>query len=111
MTQRTHQTCGDCGVQEGQLHDYFPHCDQEVCPFCLGQLNSCEHGPLYHDSMTAVRRKGRIRFIEFPQLCARCGVHWPDFFMVPDRTWKKVVPKTHWEAILCRACFDSLSTL
>lgn len=100
-------TCGDCGAEEGQFHAHFPLCDQEKCPFCLEQLLSCAH----REHPQKVRRKGRIRFVEFPQLCARCGAHWPDFFMVPDRTWKKVVPKTHWEAILCRACFDSLSTL
>ncbi len=105
MTQRA--SCPDCGTFEGELHLHFPYCDQEQCPWCLTQLLSCPH----HNQQQAVRRKGRIRFVLFPQLCARCGVQWPDFFMVPDRTWKKVVPRTHWEAILCRACFDALATL
>lgn len=31
--------CGDCGVSEGNLHELF--CTKETCPFCHGQLNSC----------------------------------------------------------------------
>jgi len=27
-------TCGDCGVQEGELHHLG--CDMERCPFCSG---------------------------------------------------------------------------
>ncbi len=32
-------TCGDCGALEGQFHQ--PGCDTERCPFCLGQMISC----------------------------------------------------------------------
>lgn len=32
--------CPDCGVAEGELHDLF--CLKERCPFCGGQLASCE---------------------------------------------------------------------
>lgn len=31
--------CGDCGCQEGQLHELF--CTKERCPFCGTQLVSC----------------------------------------------------------------------
>lgn len=33
-------TCPGCGVAVGQLHDLF--CTKERCPFCGGQLASCE---------------------------------------------------------------------
>jgi hypothetical protein len=32
--------CRDCGVAVGELHDLF--CTKEQCPFCGGQLASCE---------------------------------------------------------------------
>lgn len=33
-------TCPDCEVQSGELHDLF--CTKERCPFCGGQLMSCD---------------------------------------------------------------------
>jgi hypothetical protein len=35
----TVETCPDCGVRSGELHDLF--CLKERCPFCGGQLASC----------------------------------------------------------------------
>src|SRR5262245_18928670 len=34
------ETCPDCGVRSGELHDLF--CLKERCPFCGGQLASCD---------------------------------------------------------------------
>jgi hypothetical protein len=33
-------TCPDCGVRTGELHELF--CTKERCPFCGGQLMSCD---------------------------------------------------------------------
>src|SRR6478672_9937341 len=35
----TIETCPDCGVRSGELHDLF--CLKERCPFCRGQLATC----------------------------------------------------------------------
>lgn len=32
--------CPDCGCAPGELHDFF--CTKERCPFCRGQLVSCQ---------------------------------------------------------------------
>ena len=88
MIRRT--TCGDCGVKEGQLH--FLGCDMEVCPFCSDQLLSC--GCVYRKLKTSpgsgftdeqlkrweklLNDKGRIPFIRYPILCAKCGTLWPE---------------------------------
>ena len=34
------ETCPDCGVRDGELHDLF--CTKERCPFCGGQLITCD---------------------------------------------------------------------
>jgi ankyrin repeat protein len=34
------ETCPDCEVRSGELHDLF--CTKERCPFCDGQLMSCD---------------------------------------------------------------------
>ena len=34
------RTCDDCACEEGNLHEAF--CTRERCPFCGGQLVSCE---------------------------------------------------------------------
>jgi PHP family Zn ribbon phosphoesterase len=33
-------TCPGCGTEEGHLHELF--CLRERCPFCGGQLASCD---------------------------------------------------------------------
>ena len=34
------ETCHDCEIEVGKIHDYG--CDVEECPFCHGQLASCD---------------------------------------------------------------------
>jgi hypothetical protein len=36
----TKETCHDCGAEEGDFH--VPRCDMERCPFCKGQLITCD---------------------------------------------------------------------
>jgi hypothetical protein len=100
-------TCGDCGVTEGALHDYFPLCDMEACPLCCGQLLSCPH---HHDPEN-VLKAGRIPFIHFPGLCAKCGAVDPDFFHVSDQQWRLVVPAPWRHLILCERCYHHIAML
>jgi hypothetical protein len=122
------RSCGDCGAQEGMLH--APGCDMERCPFCGGQLMSCEcpyeklniditpgtwayeHGltdeqEKQWDKM--LTEKGRIPHTENPIICARCGKLWPDFFMTPQ--WNKYVPPNLQDKVLCRSCYDEIRKL
>ena len=127
-----------CGVREGHLHKLG--CDAEECPSCGGQLISCDcayemlglfdeslpvetsHLPqeTYENGLTPEQGKawvkmleaqGRVPFIVYPNLCARCGVLWPEMFKVEPAEWEKYVPPRHREQILCRPCYDTIKQL
>ena len=127
--------CHDCGALEGELHEYG--CDMERCPFCGGQLITCdcayeklglvdkEKYPrtnglspwIYENGLTDEQRehwisllkaKGPLPYICWPNICARCGELWPELFMVPDKEWQAVVGRWERDALLCRSCYDLL---
>ncbi len=129
------QEC-ECGVIEGQLHDFG--CRWEYCPFCEEQfaggcecsyellglksrINSPEFDQLtqdvYEEGLSPeqeeqwfelCRAKGRIPLIKSPQLCARCGSQWPELFVVQDRVWDYYTDPELRDKILCEECFKSI---
>lgn len=141
--------CGDCGVTEGEIHEY--ECDMEVCPFCGGQLISCNcdidemkdepFSEIFDEDIEAIstrlgvssdeivkiqkalldvhyeswqnvlEKKGRVPFIEYPIICARCGVLWPHFFKVPDDEWEHYIQPDERSSILCRECYNEIKAL
>ena len=83
------ERCGDCHALEGEYHELG--CDLERCPFCGGQLISCDccyeilnidGSPgtrVYEFGITPEQRKqweralndkGRVPFIMYPNMCA-----------------------------------------
>ena len=130
--------CHDCGAKEGELH--VPGCDMETCPFCFGQLISCgciyemfyegfsRDKPLsglpkevYENGVpedvrekweAELEKKGRIPYVIRPFICVRCGIHYPDLFMVPDDEWEAIVgPIFGTNVVLCRECYDHVKVL
>jgi hypothetical protein len=53
-------TCGDCGVKEGQLHRLG--CNMERCLSCGGQLISCNCSK----DWDRLRDRDRVPFISYP---------------------------------------------
>ena len=45
----------------------------------------------------------------FCGVCAVCKRDEPYTYHVPEAIWRKIVPKEHWNAVVCAACFDALA--
>lgn len=129
--------CHDCACEEGQLHEYG--CDMERCPFCGNQLITCDccyrslgfepdpdhptyglPGDIYENGLTdellekwieILIVKGRIPYISYPNLCARCGMLWPDMFSVPDEEWERYVEPRQRGKVLCWDCYCEIKRL
>lgn len=124
------QTCHDCGVPEGAIHQLG--CDMERCPFCGGQNISCrcvyellniDCWPgtwAYENGLTEeqecewlgiLEQKGRIPYILYPNLCARCGQLWSEMFHVPDEEWERYVEPRERGKMLCWNCYCEIKRL
>ncbi len=89
-------TCHDCGVKQGELHDLG--CDMERCAHCGRQWISC--------GCKNKVEKPRVPYILYPNLCARCGILWPEMFHVSTTEWNKYVMICERDKMLCRVCYD-----
>ena len=126
-------TCHDCGAEEGQSHEFG--CDMERCPFCGSQLISCGccykhilnvetdwdlpfHGlpeDIYKDGLSKAQEaewlinleeEGRVPWIQYPTICAKCGELWPALFGVPTEEWERYVQIGKRGKVLCQDCYE-----
>lgn len=120
MHSQGEHVCHDCGAHEGELHQRG--CDMELCPFCGWQLISCDccFELLEVDEVTAeeeaawvdmLNEKGRVPFIVWPNVCARCGILWPKTFLVPNEEWANYIQITKREQVLCLPCYQEIKAL
>jgi hypothetical protein len=126
-TEMKRKTCGDCHVLEGQYH--VPGCDVESCPFCGKQLISCDcryeklgidvspGAFAYENGLTdeqeerwdqMLKDKGLIPFIEYPNMCVKCGELWPEMFQVSGAEWRRYIEPRQRDKMLCRRCYDQI---
>ena len=122
--------CHDCNCKEGEIHSLG--CDMESCPFCGGQLISCgcvydklniDCSPgtwAYEKGLTIVQEErwkelleevGRIPYIQWPNVCAKCGLLWPHLFGVPTEEWEKYIQISKRDRIVCINCYDQIKSL
>ena len=125
------RVCHDCATPEGAFH--LPGCDMEICPFCSGQLLSCDcryrllgfdpnklatsHPKIYQEGLPdeledafelLLKIRGRIRYYAWPVLCVYCGKYSRAFFNVPDEEWQKYIPPAQQRKVICRPCYDHI---
>lgn len=115
--------CRDCGCSEGELH--HPGCDMERCPFCGGQLISCDcayeklgidinpdtwaykHGLTQEQEImwsAMLEAKGLIPYVAIPVRCKLCGEEVTEFFF--DKNWPKYVIPELQKEVLCLDCYE-----
>lgn len=112
--------CMECGVLEGDFHKYG--CHFEKCPFCGEYLMGCECS--LHILQNRLNRKdiddqwleiltiaGRVPFIYYPMICARCGKIEPEIFTVPDEEWQYYVEPYFRDKYLCKGCYAIVKEL
>lgn len=130
MSDRKPARCHDCHCAEGQFHD--PGCDMERCPFCGGQLITCDcayelmgidnsfgtwaykHGLTNEQSARwdqMLTARGRVPYIQWKNVCAYCGELWPEMFMVDDAKWRQYIQQDRRDVILCRDCYNWIRQL
>jgi hypothetical protein len=75
---------------------------------------------VYEDGLTdeeselwldALATKGRIPYIQWPNICRRCGALWPTMFQVPDVEWETYVEPARRGDMLCHRCVDEIKFL
>jgi len=99
--------CHDCGAKEGEIHELG--CDMERCPKCGNQLISCSC--FIHHSSEFLKQLERIPYIQYPNICQKCGEVWSDLFQVSDKEWKKYIQIDMRDKIICRKCYDFIKSL
>jgi hypothetical protein len=51
-----------------------------------------------------------VPYILYPNICAKCGQLWPEFFMVPDTEWERYIRINTRDKVLCKRCYDLIKS-
>ena len=62
-------------------------------------------------TLEALNEKGRIPYIEYPNVCAKCGKLWPELFMVSNKKWRYYIQINMQDKVICRECYNKIREL
>jgi len=49
-----------------------------------------------------------VPYIDWPNVCARCGELRPALFMVPNDEWERYIQKDMQRELLCQPCYETI---
>lgn len=100
-------SCGDCGCNEGEIHNFFSPednncCDMEMCPICKGQLLSCDCDK---NKITEEIREPYLNYTTW--FCCRCSKTDFPMVIVSKNEWEYICGKTYpLDCVLCKECMN-----
>jgi len=107
-----------CGCRYEKLgFDYIPLEKQHPSTFFQQGNHSGLPDDIYENGLTdelreewevILKRRGRIPYIRYPNMCVKCGKLWPDMFNVTDEDWKKYVSPRYRNRMLCLECYKQI---
>lgn len=96
--------CGDCAVEEGQLHELG--CDQERCRRCDRQLISCGC------DLDKILDKDREPYLVSIFCCSRCCENMPELKMRSNEEWDFICGASYEkDCVLCTSCMDKIKKM
>jgi len=91
----------EVGVEINFAGEYGSHSFRQAPHGEPGATYESLRGPLGRDYW--LRAAGKP-----PNTCYSCGELWPEMFMVPNEDWKKYIPASKRDKMICWGCFQQI---
>lgn len=111
-------TCGCCYIKLGfDYKDFKGSSQQEYAEFQKLYPTNGLPKDIYENGLpddlsekweAILEEKGRIPYIQYPNICGKCGKLWPEMFSVSDEEWEKYIMIRERHNIICRPCYDQI---
>lgn len=111
-------SCGCCYIKLGfDYKDFIGTSNKEYEKFLEKYPTHGLSKEIYEKGLTdelndkwikILNEKGRVPYIQYPNICKKCGVLWPKMFSVPTEEWEKYIMIRERKEMLCRPCYDQI---